>query len=60
VKNTPTEVKDEEPLTGPKYNFMGLFPKAVACLQLGSETLKKVLRIIEYYIILDPVGIMQV
>jgi len=38
---------------------MGLFPKAITCLQLGSENLKKVLRIIEAYIILDPVGIMQ-
>jgi hypothetical protein len=38
---------------------MGLFPKAIACLQLGSENLKKVLRIVESYIMLDPVGIMQ-
>jgi len=38
---------------------MGLFPKAISCLQLGSENLKKVLRIIESYIILDPVGIMR-
>jgi hypothetical protein len=39
---------------------MGLFPRAITCLQFGSDTLKKVLRIIEYYIVLDPVGIMQV
>lgn len=38
---------------------MGLFPKAVECLQLGSESLKSVLRIIELYIILDPLGIMR-
>jgi hypothetical protein len=60
VKNAPTEVKNEEPMTGPTYNIMGLFPRVVACLQFGSDTLKKVLKIIEYYIILDPVGIMQV
>lgn len=59
VKNAPTEIKDQEPLTGPEYNLMGLFPKTIECLQLGSESLKSVLRIIEYYIILDPVGIMQ-
>ena len=39
---------------------MGLFPKAIACLQLGSENLKKILKIIESYLILDSVGIMQV
>ena len=39
---------------------MGLFPKAIACLQLGSENLKMILKIIESYLILDPVGIMQV
>lgn len=60
VKNAPTEVSAEEPMTGPTYNLMGLFPTAVACLQFGSDTLKKVLKIIEYYVILDPVGIMQV
>jgi hypothetical protein len=47
-------------MTGPTYNIMGLFPKAIACLQFGSDTLKTVLKIIEYYIIIDPVGIMQV
>lgn len=60
VKNAPTEVKDQEPLIGPEYNFMGLFQKAVDCLQLGSENLVKVLKILESYLILDPVGIMQV
>lgn len=60
VKNAPTEIKEQEPLTGPEYTFMGLFPEAVACLQLGSENLKKILKIIESYLILDPVGIMQV
>jgi hypothetical protein len=39
---------------------MGLFSKTVACLQLGSENLKTILKIIELYLILDPVGIMQV
>ena len=39
---------------------MGLFPKAIACLQLGSENVKKILKIIESYLILDSVGIMQV
>lgn len=47
-------------MTGPVYNFMGLFPRAIACLQLGSESLKKVLRILECYLILDPVGLLQV
>ena len=60
VKNAPTEVKEAEPMTGPEYNFIGLFPRAIACLQFGSENLKKILRIIESYLILDPVGIMQV
>lgn len=60
VKNAPTEIKEQIPLTGPEYNFMGLFPKAIACLQLGSENLKMTLKIIESYLILDPVGIMQV
>jgi hypothetical protein len=60
VKTAPNEVKEAEPLTGPEYNFIGLFPRAIACLQLGSENLKKILRIIESYLILDPVGIMQV
>ena len=60
VKNAPTEVKEQEPLTGPEYSFMGLFPKAIACLELGSENLKKILKIIESYLILDPIGIMQV
>jgi len=39
---------------------MGLFPKAIACLQLGSENLKTILKIIESYLILDPVRLMQV
>jgi len=60
VKNVPTEVREQEPLTGPEYNFMGLFPRAIACLQLGSENLKIILKIIESYLILDPVGIMRV
>jgi len=60
IKNAPTEVKDQEPMAGPEYNFMGLFPKAIACLQLGSENLKKILKIIEAYLILDPVGVMKV
>lgn len=60
VRNAPTEIKEQEPLTGPEYNFMGLLPKAIECLQLGSEILKKILKIIESYLILDPVGIMQV
>ena len=60
VKNAPTEIKEQEPATGPEYNFMGLFPRAIACLQLGSESLKKVLRILECYLVLDPVGLMQV
>jgi hypothetical protein len=60
VKNAPTEVKEAEPMTGPEYNFIGLFPRAIACLQFGSENLKKILRIIESYLILDPAGIMQV
>ena len=60
VKNAPTEIKEQEPLTGPEYNLMGLFPKAVACLQLGSENLKKILKIIESYLILDPPSLMQV
>ena len=60
VKNAPNEVKEQEPRTVPEQNFMGLFPKAIECLQFGSENLKKVLRIIEVYVILDPVGIMTV
>jgi hypothetical protein len=60
IKNAPTEIKEQEPMTGPEYNFMGLFPRAIACLQLGSESLKKVLRILECYLILDPVGLLQV
>jgi hypothetical protein len=60
IKNASTEVKDQDPLSGPEINFMGLFPKAVACLQFGSENLKKILKIIECYLILDPTGIMQV
>lgn len=60
VKNAPTGVKEAEPMTGPEYNFMGLFPRAIDCLQFGSENLKKILRIIESYLILDPIGIMQV
>ena len=45
---------------GPEYNIMGLFPRAITCLELGSENLKKVLKIMEEYLILDPIGIMQV
>lgn len=60
VKNVPTEVREQEPLTGPEYNFMGLFPRAMACLQFESENLKKILKIIEAYLVLDPVGIMKV
>jgi hypothetical protein len=60
IKNAPTDIKEQEPMMGPEFNFMGLFPRAIACLQLGSENLKKVLRILEYYLTLDPVGLMQV
>ena len=60
MKNVPTEIKEQEPLTGPEYNIMGLFPRAILCLELGSENLKKVLKIMEEYLILDPIGIMQV
>ena len=60
VKNASTEIKEQEPATGAECNFMGLFPRAIACLQLGNESLKKVLRILECYLILDPVGLMQV
>lgn len=60
VKNAPTVVKEQEPVVSPLPNFMGLFPRAVACLQFGSENLKKVLKIIECYLILDPSGIMEV
>jgi hypothetical protein len=47
-------------LTGPQYNLVGMFPKAIACLQFGSDNLKKVLRIIEAYLILDSIGIVKV
>jgi hypothetical protein len=47
-------------MSGPEYNLMGLFPKAIACLELGSENLKKILKIIEAYLMLDSVGIMKV
>jgi hypothetical protein len=60
VKNAPTDVKEQIPVMGPECNFMGLFPNAIACLQFGSENLRKVLKIIEVYLILDPVGIMKV
>jgi len=60
VKNAPTEVKEQEPVVSPMPNFTGLFPRAIACLQFGSENLKKVLKIIEGYLILDPSGIMEV
>lgn len=61
VINAPTEIKAQKPLTGPVYNFMGLFAKALDCIPHSTfENLKTLFKVIEYYLVLDPDGIMKV
>jgi len=60
VSSAPNEIKGQEPVTGPEYNLMGLFPALLRCLKYGSENLKIVLRIIEGYLMIDGAGLMLV
>jgi hypothetical protein len=61
VRNAPTEINAQKPLTGPIYNFMGLFSKALDCIpHCTFENLKTLFKVIEDYLVLDPDSIMKV